>query len=184
MRRMISQKLIEWIKSIKNHLVQNGNKTEVGGDLEVDGDVQVNSGLAVNGTTDLDILQLENLSKIQDKDGHPIGKDLEDAVSGNNEMTITFTEDDWDEDEQAYVKHLEFNNTYIYIVFDGTPVHEESNFIIYNPYLKGLINTLHVNSFYGLLYETQERFVALEYTALNNYFSCFNSNFTPISGEL
>lgn len=33
----------EWEKSIKDHLTQNGNTTEVGGDLEVDGNVKLNS---------------------------------------------------------------------------------------------------------------------------------------------
>lgn len=39
MRRLIPTKLIEWIKSLKNHIAQNGNTTEIGGHLEVDGGI-------------------------------------------------------------------------------------------------------------------------------------------------
>lgn len=145
MRRMISQKLISWIKSLKEILIHNTttNTTELGGNVEIDGD-----------------LKLEGISAIKDKDGHPIGKDLEDAVNGENTVEITFTEDDWDEEQQAYVKHIEVNNSFIFIQPIQNPTHEKI-YKIFNPFFKGINarGLSFINSFGGLENIPEERYL-------------------------
>lgn len=60
MRRMITGKLIEWIKSLKEKVVQNGNTTEVGGNLEVDGTIKSNSGLVARNILSDELEQYYN----------------------------------------------------------------------------------------------------------------------------
>lgn len=64
-------------------------------------------------------------------------KDLEDAVNGESTVEVTITEDDWDEDEEKYVKHIEINNAYVKIIHSNLS-HVDAYLTIYNPYFKGI----------------------------------------------
>lgn len=171
------------IDDLLEHVVQNGNKTEVGGSLEVDGDVKVNSNLEVNGQAFLDEITIEGFSKILDKDGHLIGKDLEDAVSGKNTITLTFTEDDYDEENDVYVKHIEVNNAFIEI--NTGNLSNDSTLLIYNPYFKGAGEFVIAGAFNGWLYEPQNRYLSITKGDLANRHLCiFNGYLTACYFEL
>lgn len=50
MRRMIPTKIIDWIKKVKEYIIQNGTTTEIGGNVEIDGNVQVNGKFVAEGS--------------------------------------------------------------------------------------------------------------------------------------
>ena len=150
MRRMIAQKFVNWIKSLFEKVHQEGNTTEFGGNIEVDGKVKINE-----------------LSDIVGIDGTQIGKNLEDAVNGESTITITITDDDLV--GNSYVKHIEANNVFIKIDFQGT--HSEADFTLYCPYFKlygGYLDYDYIYSFSGSALDPESRYIILTSYALED----------------
>lgn len=109
MRRMITGKLIEWIKSLKDKIHQNGNTTEIGGNVEVDGDLQVNSSIldsdgdeAIDiGTSDISIHKNVNVGSVDEPENLFVSGEF--SVKSHKDLhTITITEEMYNEFIYAY----------------------------------------------------------------------------------
>lgn len=108
-----------------------------------------------------------------------LDQDIKDAISGNNTVEITFTEDDWDEDEMLYVKRVELNNTFITINFINNPEHGSAGYRIYNPYFNAmpLNETRLIDGFSGFSSPPDQRYLSFMFrdSVLVTYVSIFNS---------
>lgn len=147
------------LESLRDFILGNKekNSVEIGVNLEVDGDLQVNSDLEVNGN-----IVVNGIENFRDKDGgYPI-KNLEDAVNGESTVEITITDDDYDEDANIYIKHIEINNAFIQIDYKGT--HDDAELVLYNPYFKSCLydNSGLINGFEGYKSNPEERNVFFE----------------------
>lgn len=132
------------LEALSKVMDTEGNKVELGGDLEVDGELQVNTGAIVNAEN-------ETISVTQD---------MKDAISGNNEVVISITDDDY-EAADGYVKHVELNNTYISFNFTGT---HQFQLTLYCPFLKGIAygyDMQAIETFSGLVYNAEDRLMVL-----------------------
>lgn len=109
MRRMITGKLIEWIKSLKDKIHQNGNTTEIGGNVEVDGDLQVNSSIldsegdeAIDiGTSDISIHKNVNVGSIDEPEDLFVSGKI--TQKPQNIEYINVQESWYDENEAVYI---------------------------------------------------------------------------------
>lgn len=106
-----------------------------------------------------------DLSEDGEKVKVTLDQDVKDAISGNNTVEIVFTEDDWDEDEEMYVKRIEINNSFISIIPPENPAHESAGIKIFNPFFKGIacgFNAELIGSFNGYEYVPEERYIKIE----------------------
>ena len=101
MRRMIPNKLIDWVKNIKDKIFHNEetNTTEIGGNVEVDGTLKVSGGEEVitdiqavidEGNPQLNLKQGETIVNITDM--NPIlanGEKIEDVSFNIEDIAIT-----------------------------------------------------------------------------------------------
>ena len=80
-------------------------------------------------------------------------------------ITIQFTEDDYDSEEEVYSKEINFLSNKIYnIIPINNPVHTDTAYILYSPQVLSAVNlvktTLTIDSFSGISYEPEERFIS------------------------
>lgn len=97
MRRMITSKLVAWVKSLFNHIAQNGNTTEIGGNLEVDGNVQINQSITDSegneaidiGTEDVSVHKNLNVGSTDEEEDAFISGDLAvGTLNGNSKILL------------------------------------------------------------------------------------------------
>ncbi len=146
----------------------DGTNVEFGGNVEIDGKVKV------NGT-----------ESFRDANNRLFIKDLEDSVNGENTVVITFTEDDWDEDNEIYVKHIEINNAFIRLDYRNL-TKSLAYLTIYNPYFKALSSLNNVDAFSGLDNIPEDRSVVFDDSLSDNgkFIALFNGIIEEVSPEI
>lgn len=131
-------------------------------DTTDDGKLQVNEGVIVNA----------------DNETISVTQDMKDAIAGNNEVVISITDDDWDDEQGIYVKHVELNNTFISFNFTGT---HPFSLRLYCPHFKGLAygyNATYIREFSGISFSPKDRYVKVLITDIQ--LAVFNGVVTQI----